>query len=85
MIGLMKTTIQISDSLLEEARRIATRDRTTIIALVEEGLRRIIDERRIKAGYRLRRATFKGEGLHSHVADGSWQAIREIIYQGRGE
>ena len=80
----MKTTVQIPDSLLEEARKIANRERTTIRALIEEGLRRSIDQRKKKRGFRLRKATFKGDGLQSEAAAASWDKIREMSYGGRG-
>jgi len=80
----MKTTIQIPDSLLDEARKLAHRERTTLRALVEEGLRRIISERRRRNAFHLRKATFKGNGLQSHLAGASWDQIRELSYEGRG-
>jgi hypothetical protein len=80
----MKTTVHIPDTLLEEARKIATRERTTIKALIEEGLRRTIDNRKQKAAFQLRRATFKGNGLQPDAAGASWEKIREMSYGGRG-
>ena len=80
----MKTTVHIPDSLLEEARKIASQEQTTIKALIEEGLRRTIDDRKHKRAFRLRKATFKGNGLQSDVADASWEKIRDLSYRGRG-
>lgn len=80
----MKTTVHIPDTLLEEARKIAARERTTIKALIEEGLRRTIDNRKQKSAFRLRKATFKGNGLHPDAAGASWGKIREMSYGGRG-
>jgi len=80
----MKTTVHIPDTLLEEARKIASRERTTIKALIEEGLRRTIDKRKQKSAFRLRRATFKGNGMHPDAAGVSWEKIREMSYGGRG-
>ena len=80
----MKTTVDISDSLLEEARKQASREGTSVKALVEEGLRRIISNRKRKSVFRLRKATFKGKGLQPHAADASWEQIRDMTYQGRG-
>ena len=80
----MKTTVEISDSLLEEARRIAVRDETTIRALVEEGLRRIVAERNHRGAFRLRRASFKGEGLQPSLESAGWDQIRGLIYEGHG-
>ena len=80
----MKTTVEIADSLLAEARKVASRERTTVRALMEEGLRRLLKERGQRARFRLRKATFKGKGLHPDVAEGSWERIRDMIYEGRG-
>lgn len=80
----MKTTVEIPDALLEEARRLASREGTTVRALVEEGLRRIVSERRQSRGFKLRKATFKGEGLQPGVAGATWERIREMAYEGRG-
>ncbi len=41
----MKTTIEIAEGLLTEARARAQREGTTLRALVEEGLRRVLQER----------------------------------------
>ena len=80
----MKTTVEIPDSLLEEARKLASREGTTIKALVVESLRRIITERKRTKAFRLRKVTFKGKGLQPHVAGASWEKIRDIAYEGHG-
>jgi hypothetical protein len=80
----MKISIQIPNSLFEEVRKLAHRERTTFKTLVEEGLRRIISDRKQRSGSRLRKATFKGNGIQPHLADASWDRIRELSYKGRG-
>ncbi len=80
----MKTTVHIPDSLLEEARKIAGQEHTSIKALIEEGLRRTIDNRKQNRVFRLRKATFKGNGLQSDVDGASWDRIRELSYGDRG-
>jgi hypothetical protein len=80
----MKTTIDIADNLLEEARQQAAREGKTIRALVEEGLRKVLAERRRGGEFQLRRAAFKGEGLQPEVAGASWERLRELAYGGRG-
>ena len=80
----MKTTVHIADALLEEARKIAAREHTTVKAMIEEGLRRTIDDRKRKKTFRLRKATFKGNGLQPDIAGASWEKIREVSYEGRG-
>lgn len=80
----MKTTIDISEPLLEEARRTATREGITLRALVEQGLRQVIAERARRKPFRLRDASVGGEGLRPELRDAGWDQIRDIIYEGRG-
>ena len=80
----MKTTVHIPDTLLEEARKIANQEQTTIKALIEEGLRLTIESRKHKGKFRLRKATFKGNGLQPIVAGASWEKIRDLSYGERG-
>lgn len=82
---MKKTTVEIADALLDEARRTATRERTTVRALIEEGLRKVIRDRRSRGRFRLRQASVGGRGLHPDVADGSWEKIRSRAYEGHGE
>lgn len=83
-MGPMKTTVEIADALLEEARRVAAREHRTLRDLVEEGLRRVVGERKRPARFKLRRATFKGAGLQPSVSEGNWDRIRDLVYEGRG-
>lgn len=80
----MKTTIEIPDNLLEEARRLAAKEGRPVRALVEEGLRKLLAERRRAGTFRLRKASFKGEGLQPQAAGASWERLRDLAYEGRG-
>jgi hypothetical protein len=82
----MKTTIHIPDGLFKEARKLACREKTTLKALVEEGLRRVVNERRghRPGTFKLRKATFKGQGLQPHLVGVTWDQILDISYEGRG-
>ena len=80
----MKTTVEIPDALLAAARRVAARDGLTLRQLVEEGLRRVVGDRRKDQPYRMRRAAFRGQGLQPGLADASWERIRDLSYEGRG-
>ena len=80
----MKTTVERPDALLNRARRLAAREGTTIRALVEESLRRVLAEREREPRFELKAVTFKGEGLREEVAAGGWEGIRDQIYEGRG-
>ena len=81
----MKTTVEIPDSLPDEAKKVAARQDTTLRVLIIEGLRRVLAERKRSAGsFRLRKATFRGKGLQPEMAGASWERIREIAYEKRG-
>jgi hypothetical protein len=80
----MKTTVEIPDSLLDETRQVAMQERTTVRALVEEGLRRIVAERKGAKVFKLRKASFRGKGLQPQMAGAEWSEIRDTIYEGRG-
>ena len=64
----MKTTIDINGQLLEEARKRAFRDKTTVKSLVEEGLRHLLAERQERPAYRLRKATFSYGNIRERKA-----------------
>lgn len=80
----MKTTIQIPDSLFKEARKVAMEEQTTMKALIEAGLRRIISEHKQRERFKLRKATFKGKGLQPNFEGTSWDDLRNVSYEGRG-
>jgi hypothetical protein len=80
----MKTTIEISDSLMQRAKAVAQRDGTTIRALVEAGLRVVLKERRNRGRFTLRDASFRGQGMAPELEGASWDRIRDAIYEGRG-
>jgi hypothetical protein len=79
----MKTTIEISDALLREARKVAAQEGITLRALVERGLHRVIAETK-RPPFRMRDGRFSGDGLHPDVRDLSWDQIIEMSYEGRG-
>ncbi len=80
----MKTTIEISDPLLREARKLAEREGITLRALMERGLRRVVAETRRGAPFKLRQASFKGRGVRTDLRDASWDKLRDLAYEGRG-
>jgi len=84
MVNHMKTTIQIPDGLLKEARKLANERHTTLKALMEEGLRRIVSERKRRGRFKLRKVTFRGKGLQPHLEGATWDRIRDLSYEGRG-
>ena len=82
MDTLMKTTIEVSDALLEAAKRLAKERGTTLRAVMEEALRAVVETE--PSDFRLRDASVPGEGLHPEVQAGGWERISELAYRGRG-
>lgn len=80
----MKTTIELSDGLLAEAKRIAKRDGTTLKALVEQGLHRTIEERKTRRAFTLRDAAVNGQGVSPDLRESGWEAIRDLAYREHG-
>ena len=81
---MQKTTVELSEGLLREAKRVALKDRTTVKALIEQGLRLVVKERGRRGGFTLRRASFAGDGLVAGRSLQDWSSIRDQIYAERG-
>jgi hypothetical protein len=80
----VKTTVEISDSLLHEARKLALREGVTLRTLIERGLRRVVAETEHGSPFKLRRASFKGQGLRPEYRGASWERLRDLIYEDHG-
>jgi Arc/MetJ family transcription regulator len=82
----MKTTVHIADALLAEAQKVARRENTTLKALINEGLRKALAERPGRKTPKMKDCSFPPSGGRQHKSDQkSWEDIRAIIYEGRGE
>ena len=86
MVTHMKTTIEIADALLEDAKRVAAKEGITLRALVEDGLRKTLAERASqRSGFKLKDGSFRGGGgVQPGIDLSNWEQIRDIIYEGRG-
>ena len=80
----MKTTVEISDTLLREVREVAAREGVTLRALVERGLHRVVADTNRAVPFKLRRASFKGKGRQAGLGEASWDTLRDLAYQDRG-
>lgn len=80
----MKTTIELPDDLLEQARRVARQEGGTLRALIEEGLQRSLEARRQAVCRKLDFPSFGGSGLTQEFQGASWSRIRDEIYKGHG-
>jgi hypothetical protein len=78
----MKTTVDISDALLERAKRLARRTGRPLRALIEEGLRQVL------AGEPARKFRLKDRAVGNPRGPNplealSWQDLRREIYGDR--
>ena len=81
----MKTTVELNDSLLEEIKRYAAQNQTTLRAVLESALHNFLKQQTVAAApFQMRRATFAGTGLESSIEEGNWQQIRSRIYEEQG-
>jgi hypothetical protein len=80
----MKTTVELPEALLREARRVALRERTTLRALIERGLRSVLGRRGGGGRFSLRAASFRGDGLVAGRSLRDGEASRDLTYSGRG-
>ena len=82
-LGHMKTTVDIADSLFERARSYARRRGRPLRSLIEEALRRVLDEEPAKKNYRLPDRSVGKPGGANPLDALSWQDLRQEIYGGR--
>lgn len=80
----MKTTVELSATLLRDAKRVALAERTSVKALIERGLRIVIRDQQRRGRFALRKASFEGDGLVAGQSLQDWGAIRDQIYAERG-
>jgi hypothetical protein len=79
----VKTTVEIPDVLFNETKKYASARGLTFREIVETSLRRTLEqERGMKKPFKLRKASFKGNGP---VAGEDWETFRKAIYEGRVE
>lgn len=84
MLLHMRTTVEISDSLFAKVKRAMHERRTTLRALVEEGLAQVVADKPAQPS-RPRRAVFPGKpGLATpHQPDDLPRLLQEIRHAGR--
>ncbi|MGF1510694.1 MAG: hypothetical protein ACFB9M_14465 [Myxococcota bacterium] len=64
--------VEIDAGLFSSAERIASDDHTTVDALVAEGLRRVIEERKT--------VEFSSSVLALHFGGENWHNVKECVY-----
>jgi hypothetical protein len=77
----MKTTIELPDELIAQARRVAKQEGATLRAPVEEGLQRSLEAQRQAVRRKLDFASYGGSGLTDEFRGAPWGRIRDEIYR----
>jgi hypothetical protein len=75
---------RVVGSLLERARRHARRVGKPLRAIIEEGLRRVLDAEQESEHYRLPGRSVVERGGPNPLETLSWQDLRDQIYGGKG-
>ncbi len=79
----MKTTVEISDALLDRARRRAREVGKPMRALIEEGLRLVLAEESSRPAFRLEDRSIGDPDAPNPLETFSWQDLRDEIYERR--
>lgn len=74
----MKTTLDINDSLFEQAKLVSQLEGVTLRALVEQGLRLALKQRSSGQRKLVKLPVFQGQiGLDDAFKDAGWAAIKD--------
>lgn len=76
----MKTTVELSDQLLNQIRTLARQEGSSLRQLMEEGLQRTLEARQQAARPSVRFPVFGGSGLTEEFEGAGWERIRDEIY-----
>jgi putative N-acetylmannosamine-6-phosphate epimerase len=79
----MKTTIDLSDALMLEAKAQAAAHQTTLRAMMEEGLQHVLERMKKPKPFVLKDCSFKGEGLQPGQENLSWDEVMAMCYGDR--
>jgi hypothetical protein len=80
----MKTTIDIADSLIQEAKEVAAAQSLTLKNLTEEGLRMVLEKRAARKPLSIKPVVMNGKGLSKEFREGGWETMRSAAYEGHG-
>ena len=80
----MKTTLDIQDGLLDRAKRLSRATGRPLRAIVEDGLRRVLEQAEEPAPYRMADASVGNPDDPNPLETMSWQDVRAEIY-GEGD
>jgi hypothetical protein len=80
----MKTTVDIADPLLMQAKRLASKRGTTLKALMEQGLRQVIADKAQATPYEFVPVTDNMPVAPGSYAEMTWDQMLDVMYEGRG-
>jgi uncharacterized protein YacL len=81
---IMKTTVVIPDALLAEIQKIATKNKTTLRALMQEGLMHVVEQdQKKRKPFKMKDCSVGGNGLVAELKDATWAEIIELSYGDR--
>lgn len=83
-VPYMKTTVEIPDDLLKQAKSLAAKRRTSLRAIIEQGLRNSLKEHQRSAKHEMPDMSVDGKGLQAEFRNKAWSDIRDAAYDGRG-
>lgn len=75
----MRTTVNIDEHLLEEARQLAARSRRSLGDVVDDALRTLLNQRPAPPGGRARLPVFGGSGLRPGVDLEDKEALADLL------
>jgi hypothetical protein len=77
--------LKLPKVLLKGARRHARKEKTTLRALMEQGLRNVLNEKKSKREkWKWKPVTFRGDGLTEQFKNAPWEKIRDELYKMHG-
>jgi hypothetical protein len=80
----MKTTVDIADALLRQAKRLAARRHTTLKVVIEDALRDAVAKSKVEPTAELHTHVVTGRGLQPGVSWEDFGTMRSLAYEGRG-
>ena len=79
----MKTTIELPDPLFAQARRYAGAHKMTMKSLIEQGLRKVMAEKKTEKPFKLRDGSVTGNGMTPEYQNATWEEKLQMIYGDR--
>jgi len=82
----MRTTVELSDAILRSVKALAQKRHTTVRAMIEEGLRLVLEResRASRERFTLEDCSYGTGGMVDGLDESSWAEIRDLSYKGRG-